>query len=182
MKHTSIVTTGSARTTRLSPRDGLTAYFELFPVSGLCCHRRLADTSANLGTSIAAPEPHDFAVRPGVFVRRNNSPDAKTSIASRAQRFVTIAKRPSCGRGTGGEVPLIWGFGKAEYFFFLGLTIFPIIRIDLPDAPTKAGLGDAAHTPTNSEINAHCLTPAGTRETERQCSGIAPSIRPFDKV
>ena len=65
-KHTSVVTTGSARTTRLSPRNGLTAYSVIFPVSGLGCHRRLADTSAKLSASIAAPEPHDFAVRPGV--------------------------------------------------------------------------------------------------------------------
>ena len=31
-KHTSVVTTGSARTTRLSPRNGVTASFVLSPV------------------------------------------------------------------------------------------------------------------------------------------------------
>ena len=57
---------------------------------------------AKLDASVAAPEPHDFAVRPGVFVHAKDRADTKASIASRAQRFVTIAKRPSCGRGTGG--------------------------------------------------------------------------------
>src|SRR5881396_2530591 len=34
--------TGSAETARPSPRNGLTAYFVLSPVSGLVCHRHLA--------------------------------------------------------------------------------------------------------------------------------------------
>src|SRR2546430_14547515 len=62
--------TGSAETARLSPRNGFTAYFALSPVSGLVCHRRRRDTSRQLSASIAAPGPHDFAVRLGVFVRR----------------------------------------------------------------------------------------------------------------
>ncbi|HKS18190.1 MAG TPA: hypothetical protein VJS63_03140, partial [Bradyrhizobium sp.] len=60
------------------------------------------------------------------------APDAKASIASRAQRFVTIAKRPSCGRGTGGFVVLICPAAEAEYFCFRGLTRFLKIRSDLP--------------------------------------------------
>src|SRR5438477_2633963 len=62
--------TGSAETARLSPRNGFTAYFVLSPVSGLVCHRHWRDTSRQLSASIAAPGPHDFAVRLGVFVRR----------------------------------------------------------------------------------------------------------------
>src|SRR5438552_11107467 len=61
--------TGSAETARPSPRNGFTAYFVLSPVSGLVCHRRRRDTSRQLSASIAAPGPHDFAVRLGVFVR-----------------------------------------------------------------------------------------------------------------
>jgi hypothetical protein len=41
----------------------LTAYFALSPVTGLVCHRRLADTSATLDASVGASGPHDFAVR-----------------------------------------------------------------------------------------------------------------------
>src|SRR5437764_15417757 len=65
--------TGSAETARPSPRNGFTAYIALPPVSGLCCHRRRRDTSRQLSASIAAPGPHDFAVRLGVFVRRDHS-------------------------------------------------------------------------------------------------------------
>src|SRR5881396_1652870 len=61
--------TGSAETARPSPRNGFTAYFALSPVSGLFCHRHRRDTSRQLSASIAAPGPHDFAVRLGVFVR-----------------------------------------------------------------------------------------------------------------
>src|SRR5215467_13527208 len=41
----------------------LTVSFALSPVIGLCCHRRLADTSAKLDASVEASRPHDFAVR-----------------------------------------------------------------------------------------------------------------------
>jgi hypothetical protein len=52
----------------------LTVYLVLFPVIGLCCHRRLADTGVSgllgltsplrdLTPTIEASEPHDFAVR-----------------------------------------------------------------------------------------------------------------------
>jgi len=57
----------------------LTAYFALSPVTGLSCHRRLADTSAKLDASVGAPGPHDFAVRAGAA--RLATPPA--SIASR---------------------------------------------------------------------------------------------------
>jgi hypothetical protein len=40
---------------------------------------------------------------------------------------------PSPRAGTDQYMPLIWVFGKAEYFLFWGLTWFPKIRIDLPD-------------------------------------------------
>ena len=41
----------------------LTASFALSPVTGLVCHRHLADTSAKLDASVGASGPHDFAVR-----------------------------------------------------------------------------------------------------------------------
>jgi hypothetical protein len=73
-KHTSVVTTGSAERSRLSPRNGFTVYFVLSPVSGLFCHRRRRDTSLQLDARVAAPGPHDFAVRlPSVFVRASSS-------------------------------------------------------------------------------------------------------------
>jgi hypothetical protein len=41
----------------------LTVSFVLSPVTGLSCHRRRADRSAKLDTSVGASGPHDFAVR-----------------------------------------------------------------------------------------------------------------------
>jgi hypothetical protein len=41
----------------------LTVSFALSLVIGLCCHHRLADTSATLDASVEASGPHDFAVR-----------------------------------------------------------------------------------------------------------------------
>src|SRR5206468_7554829 len=56
--------TGSAETARPSPRNGFTAYIALSPVSGLFAtvipEKR---ASQELDASIAAPGPHDFAVR-----------------------------------------------------------------------------------------------------------------------
>ena len=49
----------------------LTAYFVLSPVTGLFCHRRRADTSAQLDTSVGVTGPHDFAVRIGVARQRH---------------------------------------------------------------------------------------------------------------
>src|SRR2546430_13193816 len=56
--------TGSAETLRHPPRNGFTAYIALSPVSGLVVTvtpEKLA--SRELSASIAAPGPHDFAVR-----------------------------------------------------------------------------------------------------------------------
>src|SRR6202023_1585149 len=62
-KHTSVVTTSSPEHPAFPHAMVLTAYFALSPVTGLCCHRRLADTTATLGASVGASGPHDFAVR-----------------------------------------------------------------------------------------------------------------------
>src|SRR5262245_49347475 len=78
--------TGTAETTRLSQRNGFTTYFVLSPVSGLYCHRcrtrtGRADRRQDHTTSPSAARP--FAV------------ESAASIASRAQRVVTMAIRPS---------------------------------------------------------------------------------------
>ena len=64
----------AAEAVRHPLRNGFTAYFVLSPVSGLFATvtpEKLA--SQELNASIAAPGPHDFAVRFGVFVRRDHS-------------------------------------------------------------------------------------------------------------
>ena len=56
-----------------------------------------------LDISVGISGPHDFAVR----LKRSSSRSAKASTASRAQRFVTIAKRPSYRAGMRGKVLVI---------------------------------------------------------------------------
>jgi hypothetical protein len=48
---------------RHSPRNGFTAYFVIFPVIGLCCHRHQQNEICEFDASVEASEPHDFAVR-----------------------------------------------------------------------------------------------------------------------
>jgi hypothetical protein len=48
---------------------------------------------------------------------------AKTSIASRAQRVVTIAKRPSIGRETAAALKVICPTAKVENFCEAGWTL-----------------------------------------------------------
>ena len=76
------------------PARWVTAYFELSPVTGLFCHRRLADTSAKLDASIGAPGPHDFTVRNSAVRRaRDLRAGAAPSTASRPA-FVTTCDPP----------------------------------------------------------------------------------------
>jgi len=99
-KHTSVVTTGLPSLPGLPCAMVLTAYFALSPVTGLFCHRRFAETSAKLDTSVGASGPHDFAVRISIIRRtRCCEPDAAASIASRAQRPWRSRYAPLCGTG-----------------------------------------------------------------------------------
>jgi hypothetical protein len=99
----------------------LTAYFVLFPVTGLDCHRRQRmKTCLNpvgptdlrkLDASVGAPEPHDFAVRFSTVrqrvVDRSQADETCPAISLHARRClrpphpiptsVTIAIRPSWG-------------------------------------------------------------------------------------
>jgi hypothetical protein len=102
---------------RHSLRDGFNAYFVLSPVTGLFCHRRLADTSAKLDASVGAPGPHDFAVR----FKLRSSTRRQSVHRIPLPTSVTIAIRPSCGNGmagiSGGDLP----DGTSEIFFRGGL-------------------------------------------------------------
>ena len=85
-------TTGEPETSRLSLRDGFTVSFALSPVTGLFCHRRLADHSEKLDASVGASGPHDFAVR-----KKPRSSVVATASTASHRTFVTIASRPSFG-------------------------------------------------------------------------------------
>ena len=62
-KHTSIVTTVTPESPGIPRAMVLTASFELSPVIGLSCHRRLQVTTCKLDAGVEASGPHDFAVR-----------------------------------------------------------------------------------------------------------------------
>jgi hypothetical protein len=85
------------------------------------------ETSHRLSASIAAPGPHDFAVRsrPGFAKRLRRATAIRlwraASIASRAQRVVTMAIRPSDGRETAWVIILIFRNCK-RIFLLAGLT------------------------------------------------------------
>src|SRR5258705_2687744 len=75
----------------------LTVSFVLSPVTGLFCHRRLAEIPAKLDASVGASGPHDFAVH----LKRRSSSAPSMSTASRTAS-VTIARAPLWGRDGGG--------------------------------------------------------------------------------
>jgi hypothetical protein len=62
-KHTSVITTGSPNWSGLPCANGFDGLYVLSPVNGLFCHRRLRNCFRRLDSSVAAPGPHDFAVR-----------------------------------------------------------------------------------------------------------------------
>src|SRR3984957_9844890 len=84
------------------------------------------------------------------------------SIASRAQRIVTIAKRPSIGRETAAALKVICPTAKAENFYEAGWTL----RKD-QDAPTDLPDGQI-HINKGSDrfVTGRCFL--GRREFRRQ--------------
>jgi phosphate/sulfate permease len=114
-----LVTTGSPNIPAFPARMVLTVSFVLSPVIGLLVTvvvRKLV--SRNL---MPASRHQDHTTSPSdllAFVWRN-----KPSIASRAQRVVTIAKRPSIGRETAAALKVICPTAKAENFCERGWTL-----------------------------------------------------------
>src|SRR3954452_20761743 len=100
--------------TRHSPRNGFTTYTALFPVIGLCCHRRQRDTSRQLDASVEASEPHDFVVRLRA-VRQQHIRVHRIPPRVRDDR-----ERPSVGRD-GGAYRFDLGNSRTEIFLQRGL-------------------------------------------------------------
>ena len=74
----------SSRDIPAFPTQWLYGLYVLSPVSGVCCHRCLRDTSRKIDATVAAPGPHDFAVRCKRSRPAEELPDAAASIATRA--------------------------------------------------------------------------------------------------
>ena len=83
---------GRTGTPGIPARDGVTAYFVLSPVIGLCCHRRRRDASiiANLTPTLRR---QDHTTSPSACKRSRQSRHPRPSHPN--PTFVTIAKRPS---------------------------------------------------------------------------------------
>ena len=127
----------SQRSHRKSPgipaRNGFNGFLRDLPGDRLFCHRRLQRLNCKLDASVEASGPHDFSVRdpstpkasPGLVPVRRSSGEggdqalsSEAPLASTASRpaSVTMASAPQVGRD-GGDMKVIWGFGKPEYFF-----------------------------------------------------------------
>ena len=65
------------------PRAMFSGLYVLSPVSGVFCHRCLRDTSRKIDATVAAPGPHDFAVRSFAVVGVPEARDIAASIAFR---------------------------------------------------------------------------------------------------
>jgi hypothetical protein len=113
----------------------LTVSFVLSPANGLFATvPTQCKALSRVDASIAASGPHDFIVR--LTACSSGTPQA--SIASRAQRIVTIAKRPSIGRETAAALKVICPTAKAENFYDAGWTLRKDqdAPTDLPDGQT----------------------------------------------
>src|SRR3954469_20880706 len=111
-----LVTTGRPDYPAFPHAVVLTVSFVIFPVLGLCCHRRLARLSAKLDASVEASEPHDFAVRV-----QHRSSAVLNSVHRIPPRVRDDRERPSVGRD--GAIRKVFCLvPEARYFFGLGWT------------------------------------------------------------
>ena len=122
VESTWVGTTGSPVQTGFPCAMVLTACFVLSPVTGLSCHRRLAETPAKLDASVGASGPHDFAVRISIIrPRAIRAPDAAASTASRTY-VRDDHDTPLCVGRDGRVLEVIWVGGEAKYFSRRGWT------------------------------------------------------------
>ena len=117
IKSTRVSHHGHTGITRHSPRNGFNGFLRALPGDRACLSPSSAVFSANL-TPASRRQDH------------TTSPSASARFVKRAARvhriphptFVTIAKRPSSGNGTAGDIDLIWVNREAEYFCKWGWT------------------------------------------------------------
>jgi hypothetical protein len=101
-KDTCVFTTGTAEQSRLSPRNGLTVYFVLSPVSGLYCHRYPTSTGRQGLTPGSRRQDHTtspYAL--AISSHGLHRADANHVHRNPHQRSVTMRSVPFGGRGLG---------------------------------------------------------------------------------
>jgi hypothetical protein len=109
------------------PAQWFYGLYVISPVTGLSCHRRLADRSARLSASVGAPGPHDFAVRCNI-----NRPLTLSVHRIPLPTFVTTAKRPSYRERDGDSCRFDLGSSRSDLFSHERLDRFSERRGDLP--------------------------------------------------
>jgi hypothetical protein len=116
---------GHTGNTRHSPRNGVNSLYRALPgdraflppsPSGIAPQGLISASGYQDHTT----SPYAAALSSGPMIIK---PDAAASIASRAQRVVTIAIRPSVRRETAGVLKLICPTAKAENFCGKGWTL-----------------------------------------------------------
>jgi len=113
--------TGTAETSRLSPRNGFTVYFVLSPVSGLFCHRHCMGLTSSL-TPGSRRQDHTTSPSAAAFSSGEQKPaDAASVHRNPRQRYVTMRIVPFGGTGWGIDT-VNQNSGKVKYFCFRGLT------------------------------------------------------------
>ena len=113
-KHTS-KSPRSRRNHPAFPAQWFTTYNVIFPVIGLCCHRRLRNYFRQLDASVEASEPHDFAVRLRAVRQRH------ISVHRIPPRVRDDRERPCMGRD-GGAYEVIWPKRECKCFCKWGWT------------------------------------------------------------
>src|SRR5882757_9596621 len=124
----------------------LTVSFVLSPVTGLFCHRHPADSSARLDASVGASGPHDFAVRISIL-----RPALACLTLPRpphpAPNVRDDREAPLRGRGTAGDIEVIWGKREAEYFCKGGWTGFGDLPVGRASPASSGKSADVNVTP-----------------------------------
>jgi hypothetical protein len=107
----------------------LTGSFVLSPVTGLVCHRCLADIGVSRPTGPTSPSTRLERQRRGVRTTRLRRPQARALVRS-AARVHRIPSRvrddrdtPLMRDETAGDLKVIWISGEAEYFCKGGWTL-----------------------------------------------------------
>ena len=106
----------------------LTVSLVLFPVIGLCCHRRQRSCLHRLDASVEASEPHHFAVR-----EKRASSSALSRPPHPEPNVRDDRETPLRWAGMAGAINLIWVARKSESFcrkdWTASITVIPLNKI-----------------------------------------------------
>jgi len=113
--------------------------YRALPGDRLSCHRRYADRSANLTPASGC---QDHTSSPSAA---SNARQARRRVHRIPPRVRDVASRPSEWDETAGDIQLICGFGKPEYFFKRDWTCpSSIAQVICPSGKSRRNKGGSA--------------------------------------